>query len=222
MGELRLPGLATGIDTSALIQQLMMIESRRLATYQVKKADYQEQNTALSDLQSRVSALKTAVSVLSDADDLEIFKTSSSDTDILTASASSDANPGSHSIEINQLATTDTWIQDTSTFSYETDYVLTDDGNGVFIYSYNHQERAITAVKNVTTLEDMVGLINNDADNPGVTASLLYQGGKYHLMLSGQETGQDYQISVNTSTTEVWASSTEGGSFTESTCLRDH
>ena len=92
MGELRLPGLATGIDTSALIQQLMMIESRRLATYQVKKADYQEQNTALSDLQSKVSALKTAVSALSDANDLEIFKTSSSTTTSSVTSLILDSN----------------------------------------------------------------------------------------------------------------------------------
>jgi flagellar capping protein FliD len=49
-----------------------------------------------------------------------------------------------------------------------------------------------------------VGLINNDEENPGVTASLLYQGGKYHLMLSGQNTGGDYRISVNASSTEVW------------------
>jgi len=65
------------------------------------------------------------------------------------------------------------------------------------------------------TLEDLVGLINNDEENPGVTASLLYQGDKYHLMLSGQRTGEDNQISLNASSTEVWASSTVGGSFTD-------
>ena len=50
----------------------------------------------------------------------------------------------------------------------------------------------------------MVGLINNDEENPGVTASLLYQGGKYHLMLSGQRTGGDNLISINASSTETW------------------
>ncbi|MHC4122094.1 MAG: flagellar filament capping protein FliD, partial [Planctomycetota bacterium] len=204
MGELRFPGLATGIDTAALIKQLMIINSRRLATYQVQKTDYEAQTTALDELRAKVSALESSASALADADDLDIFKTSSSDTDILTASASSTASPGSHSIEINQLATTETWIQDTSAFNYKTDYVLTDDSDGVFIYSYNNVERTITAVKNETTLEDFVNLINNDEGNPGVTASLLYQGGKYHLMLSGQETGEDYQISINDKSTEVW------------------
>lgn len=204
MGELRFPGLVTGIDTAALIKQLMIINSRRLATYQVQKTDYEEQNTALDELRSKISALESSASALADADDMEIFSTSSSDTNILTLTASSESNPGSHSIEVNQLATTETWIQDTSIFNYETDYVLTDDSDGVFIYSYNNKERTITAVKNETTLKDFVNLINNDEDNPGVTASLLHQDGKYHLMLSGQETGEDYHISINASSTEVW------------------
>ena len=205
MANLRLPGLMSGIDTAALVKQLMIVNSRRLATYQVKKLNYEKQATALDELRAKVRALDTAVGSLSDSDDLETYNTSSSDTDILTVGASSDANPGSHSIEINQLATADTWIHNNSSFDFETDYVWTDEAdNGVFIFSYNNKECVINTVRNETTLEDMVNRINNSPDNPGVTASLLYQGGKYHLMLSGQETGEDYQISINSSSTEVW------------------
>jgi flagellar hook-associated protein 2 len=204
MATLTLPGLSSGIDTSVLITQLMTIESRRLATYQVKQKSYDAQITALEGVRTKVSALKSATTALADADNLDIFSTSSSDTDKLTISASSEANPGSHSIEVNQLATTETWIQDTSTFSYKTDYV----GDGEFVYTYNHQSRAITTVEDETTLQDLVNLINNDSNNPGVTASLLYHGGKYHLMLSGREAGEDYQISVDSKYTEVWKSDT--------------
>ena len=205
MADLRLPGLMSGIDTAALVKQLMIVNSRRLATYQVKKLDYEKQASAIDELRAKVKALDTAVGSLSDSGDLETYNTSSSDTDILTVGASSDANPGSHSIEINQLATADTWIHNNSSFDFETDYVWTDEAdNGVFIFSYNNKECVINTVRNETTLEDMVNLINNSPDNPGVTASLLYQGGKYHLMLSGQETGEDCQISINSSSTEVW------------------
>jgi len=200
MGELRLPGLATGIDTATLIEQLMKVNSRRLAEYQIKKIDYQEETTALNELRTKVNSLNTSVTAISNATTMEAFKASSSDGDVLGVSASEDASEGSHSILINQLATTETWIQDSSTFDYETDYV----GGGTFIYSYNNIERQITAVADETTLEDLAGLINNDEENPGVTASLLKQGGKYHLMLSGQRTGHDYGISVNASSTEIW------------------
>jgi flagellar hook-associated protein 2 len=215
MGTIQLPGLASGIDTSTIIQQLMTANSKKLAAYQTKKAAYDKQSTALDDLRAKVSALQAAVSPLSDSANLEIFNTTSSDTDKLTVSASSAANTGSHSIEIHQLATAETWIQDTSNFKYDTDYV----GPGTFIYSYNHQERAITTVANQTTLNDLVGLINHDEANPGVTASLLYQGGKYHLMLNGQQTGEDYQITVNASNTEVWKASSALMHQTESAGL---
>lgn len=211
MGELRLPGLATGIDTAALIEQIMAVKSRRLAQYQVQKIEYEEKTTALNDLRSKVTSLNSAVTAISTARTLEAYKATTSDSDVLGVSSTSDASQGSHSIIINQLATTETWIQGTSTFDYKTDYV----GGGTFIYSYNHTERQITAVENETTLEDFVNLINNDEENPGVTASLLYQGGKYHLMLSGQATGADNQITINSNSTQVWASSTAGGSFTD-------
>ncbi|MHC4075860.1 MAG: flagellar filament capping protein FliD [Planctomycetota bacterium] len=200
MGELRFPGLVTGIDTAALIKQLMIINSRRLATYQVQKTEYEAQNTALDGLRTKISALESAASALSDADDLDIMNATTSNSSVLSLSASSDAAEGSHSILINQLATTETWIQDTSSFDYETDYV----GAGTFIYSYNYQQIEIPTVADETTLEDLVGLINEDEENPGVSASLLYQGDKYHLMLSGQETGIDYQISIDSTYTEVW------------------
>jgi flagellar hook-associated protein 2 len=54
-----------------------------------------------------------------------------------------------------------------------------------------------------TTLEELVDMINNDANNPGVTASTLYYDDKYHLVLNGNDAGGDYEISVNTSNTEI-------------------
>ncbi len=200
MSTIQLSGLNTGIDTQKIINQLMNVKSQRLATYQVKQKDYENISGALTELRSQINSLKSAVTSISDADNLISFNTSSGDTDKLTISASSDANSGSHSVEIGQLATTDTWIQDNSTFEYKTDYV----GGGQFMYSYNHQEITVTTEADETTIQDMINLINNDENNPGIVASLLYRDGYYHLMLSGQDMGGDYQITVNTSNTEVW------------------
>ncbi|MCD4831072.1 MAG: flagellar filament capping protein FliD [Anaerohalosphaeraceae bacterium] len=200
MGSLRLPGISTGIDTATLIQQLMAVNSRRLATYQVSQKNSESQLSALDELKAKITGLLSASSALADTDDMNIFTVNSSDIDALTLNADASANSGSHSVDVNQLATTETWIQDSTSFNYTTDYV----GGGTFIYSYNNQERTIISVDGETTLQDFVNLINNDEENPGITASLLNQGGKYHLMLSGQETGQDFQISINSESTEVW------------------
>lgn len=209
MSTFQLPGLATGIDTAKLVQQLMIIESRRLARYQVARKDYDVVTRAFDLLRKKIGSLKTAAGKISDSDKLNYFNTSSSDTSVLTASASAQAKEGSHSVIVSQLATGETWIQDTSTFDFKTSYV----GKGTFIYSYNYKETGVPTTGE-TTLEDLVGLINNDQNNPGVTASLLYHGGKYHLMLTGRQTGTDYHISINSSTTEVLESTTAGGAFT--------
>lgn len=204
MADVQMSGIATGIDTSTIVQQLVTVEGRKMAALQVQQIELEAQQAALSSLETDVSSLVSAAAGLSDADNLVTFKVNSADTDKVTLTASEDANPGTHSIEVDQLAAGETWIQDVSTFDYKTDYV----GAGNFIYSYNHQEVTITTEADETTLQDLVNLINNGQSNPGVTASLLYQGGKYHLMLSGQETGEDYRISINATSTEVWMADT--------------
>jgi flagellar capping protein FliD len=198
MSTLQFPGLFTGIDTAKIIEQLMAVERRTLNMYQGRKSLWEERKDALGDLESKLDALRSTVSDLSDASELRAFTTSSSDSDILTADASYSAFEGNHTVVINQLASAERWVH-TEGFEYVEDYV----GDGTFIYSYNHEEVTITTT-DTTTLEDLVGLINNDADNPGITASLLHYNDSYHLVLNGNEAGTDYKIFVNDSSTEVW------------------
>jgi flagellar capping protein FliD len=198
MSTIQFPGISTGIDTSEIIKQLMAVESRTLEMYEERKSVWEERKDALSDLESKLDALRSTTSDLSDAGELRAFTTSSSDSDILTADASYSAFEGNHTVVINQLASAERWVH-TEGFEYVEDYV----GDGTFIYSYNHEEVTITTT-DTTTLEDLVGLINNDADNPGITASLLHYNDSYHLVLNGNEAGTDYKIFVNDSSTEVW------------------
>ena len=198
MSVLQLPGLLTGIDTSSLIAQLMTIEQRTLNIYEERKSTWDERKDALSTLETKLSSFRSSVRALSDADELRAFSSSSSDSDKITAEATSNAFEGNHTVVINQLATAERWVH-TAGIEYTEDYV----GAGTFIYSYNHLETTITTTA-TTTLEDLVGLINNDANNPGVTASLLYYNDSYHLVLNGNDAGTDYAISVNASSTEVW------------------
>ncbi|MFQ6034254.1 MAG: flagellar filament capping protein FliD [Sedimentisphaerales bacterium] len=200
MSSLRLPGLLTGIDTTTLIAQMMAIERRTLNMYEQRKSLWEERKDALSTLETKLATLRSTLRALSDAHELRAFTTASSDSDILTAEASYNAFEGNHSIVINQLATAERWVH-TNGKEYPEDYV----GAGTFIYSYNHKETVITTTA-TTTLEDLVGLINNDANNPGVTANLLYYNDAYHLVLSGNDAGTDYKISINASNTEVWQS----------------
>lgn len=72
-----------------------------------------------------------------------------------------------------------------------------------------------------TTLEGLVDLINGDAGNPGVTASVLNDGSggstAFHLVLTGGTTGYDHFISVDSGTTLNGTSSVDfrSSTFTE-------
>jgi flagellar capping protein FliD len=219
VSTVRLPGLLSGIDTNSLISQLMDVERQSLNVYQDRKNTWDERKDALSTLESKLSNLKSSISALSDASELRSFSTTSSDTDKVTAEASSDSFEGNHTVVVNQLATAERWVHSAG-IEYPDDYV----GAGTFIYSYNHQEATITTTE-TTTLEELVGLINNDANNPGVTASLLYYNNGYHLVLNGNDAGTDYAISINPSSTEVWQADSlvtaDGDNATLSTKITD-
>jgi len=198
MANLGLPGLFTGIDTSTLIAQLMALERRTINVYQERKDLWAERKNALGSLETSLTTLRTTFRALSDADALRAFSTSSSNSDKVTAEASHNTFEGNHTVIINQLANAERWVQ-TDGLEYVEDYV----GAGTFIYSYNHKETSITTTA-TTTLEELVGLINNNPNNPGVTASLLRYNDAYHLVLNGNDAGTDYKIFVNASSTEVW------------------
>ncbi len=159
MANISLSGLSTGIDTSSIIQQLMKVESQRLTKYQSKLSKFQEKQTAITDLQSKLSAFKSTIYNISDTSKMKAFNTTTSDSDVVTAEATSSASEGNHSIKIKQLATSERWVH--SGFRYATSYV----GEGNFIYSYNNSERVIQTT-DTTTLQDLVKLINNDPRIP--------------------------------------------------------
>ncbi len=215
MAGIQLGGLFTGIDTKTLIQQLIAAEQGRVNRYKLQQKTWSDRGTALNDLQTKLSALRSAVGALSNADDLKAFTMGSSDTDLLTAEASNSAFEGNHTIVIHQLANAERWVH-TAGKEFAEDLV----GAGTFIYSYNHQETVLTTTAE-TTLNDLVGLINNDANNPGVTANILYYNDAYHLMLNGKDAGSDYAISINASNTEVCEATSAWQKGTENAVLAD-
>ena len=197
MAGIQLGGLFTGIDTKTLIAQLIAAEQGRVNRYKARQQIWSNRETALTDLETKLNALKNSVAALDNADELKAFSVASSEEDLLTAEASNSAFEGNHTIEIHQLANAERWAHIAGK-EYAEDLV----GAGTFIYSYHHQETVITTTAD-TTLNDLVGLINNDANNPGVTANVLYYNNAYHLMLNGKDAGSDYAITINASNTEV-------------------
>ena len=119
----------------------------------------------------------------------------SSNTSVLAAWANAGASPGTHEIEVNQLAAAGRQAQTSGLASADTTV-----GAGTFEYQYDGVTRSL-ATDGTTTLTQLASLINDDTQNPGLTASVLDYGGQYHLVLDGQETGSTHDITITDGTT---------------------
>jgi flagellar hook-associated protein 2 len=191
MASSQVTGLASGISWDQTIQALMQIESQPMVLLEQRKAAQENKLSAWQAINTKLLALKTAMEGMSTLDQVLTKAASSTDQDILTASADSSAATGSYSVLVNQLALGDKVIHDGFVDANTTAVTSTD---GTFQYTYGTGTDAEHITLNVaagSTLADLAQIINNDVNNPGVTATILNDGGTtnaYHLVLSG-ETG---------------------------------
>jgi len=194
MASIALPGLQTGIDTEAIVQQLVAAAGIGLTRLETRQARWQEKHDAFGTLETRLETLQTTLDDLRHRADLQAYTAASNDTERLTVEAGASASEGAHDVTINQLAAAERQVHDGVA---DLDTLV---GEGVFAYTYNGETRTVQTTDE-TTLEDLRDLINNDAGNPGATASILeYDAGGdqvYHLVLSGNDTGAEYTISID-------------------------
>lgn len=186
MSGISFTGLGSGIDFDEIINRLLTIERTKMRRLESRKEEYESQNKAIGRIETALSDLLTAVENISDKSTLLEHSVSSTDTDILTATAAAEATDTSYSIVVNQLASAEREVHD----GVATKETLV--GAGTFSYTYAGTTVSVETTAE-TTLEDLVDTINNDGSNPGVTASLLeYDAGGgqvFHMVLAGDDTG---------------------------------
>jgi len=205
LSGISLAGINSGIDSDLIVQQMMAAASRPLYRLHARKAEWNAKNTALEQIESLLNSLKSHAASMDTIAELRKTTAKSSDTDIVTATASSTAIEGSHTVTVNQLARAEREVQTTGVATLETViYIESDD---TFTYTYNGTQRSVT-IQEEHTLEDLVETINSDDSNAGITASILQYDGAYRLVLAGNDTGEAATITVDTSPTSI-------GGFTE-------
>jgi flagellar hook-associated protein 2 len=102
---MRIGGLVAGIDTSELVQQLMAIERRPVLAMQVRQDTIKTKTDAWRDVATRLSSLRSKAAALKSAAAINIKTATSSDSSILTATASAGAINGVYRIWIDRVAT---------------------------------------------------------------------------------------------------------------------
>ncbi len=184
-------GVGSGLDIENIVTQLMSLERRPLVKLQHKEAEAKAQISDFGALKSAVSAFKDAMVKLSTADKFQIFKSTSSDSAVLTATTTSQAAGGSYKVDVQRLAQHhkmgSTAIAPAATFGGAVGDSLTLTVNGA------------SSTIDLSTAKDLAGVrdaINNAADNPGVTATIVNDGTNEHLILTANDSGYKQRIQL--------------------------
>jgi flagellar hook-associated protein 2 len=191
MSAVSFTGLATGLDTSSIVAQLIELKRRPVYRLESRREDFQSQLTALSTLKTKLLALQEAAAKLDTLGEFNALKSTSSHEDILTASAGNKAAPGVYDILVESLATA---RRDVSQGYNSADDVV---GGGTIWFTVG--EAAIPlAVPEGTTLAEFKDLINGSVE--GVSASIINDGSgtaAHHLVLRSDSEGTAGDFTVN-------------------------
>jgi len=103
-------GLFSGLDTQSLIQQLLQIEARPRAIMQRRVAELQGVQAGFLDLNSRLNNLETAAGAFRTDDIFESKRATSSNENVLSATAGPSAQPGSFTFLVDRLVTTQQFL----------------------------------------------------------------------------------------------------------------
>ncbi|NNJ92430.1 MAG: flagellar filament capping protein FliD [Gammaproteobacteria bacterium] len=181
-------GVGSGLDINGIVSQLMALERQPINKLESNIRGYESQLSAYGKISSALSSFETAMEGLGSLDKFKVYSAISSDEDVLSASTTSEAAKGTYDIEISRLAQRHKMASDESadTATFTGDLTVTIGADSLTINPAGK------------TLEEIRDLINNDTDNPGVTASIInVDTGQQRLVLTSEEEGFDNRLQLS-------------------------
>src|SRR4051812_48917945 len=101
---LQVGGLATGLDTTSIINGLISIEQQRVTREETKKADIELKLSTFNDLKTKLSDFYTQAKEMDKSTVFNVFKSSSSDTTVATITGEDNASVGNYDVKVMGLA----------------------------------------------------------------------------------------------------------------------
>ncbi len=195
---MRISGLASGMDTDQMVDQLMQAEKQPLVKLQQdqqrlewKRDDYREMNRTLADLDSTVS------NGVGKGSTFRTTEVQSSDESVVEASASTSKNEVTNAIEVDRLATTEQWIGEKPTDA-ELNASKEEIENNIYEVNLDvkspandEQKEVAFSIEEDDTYEDVISKLNDEIDN----VTVLENDGQ--VAMSMNDTGSDATITLN-------------------------
>ena len=189
-------GIGSGMDIDAMVGALVSAEKAP------KEAQLNRLESATTTKISALGTLRTALSsfqtALKDLNDIKLFENrsaKSSNTDLLTATASKTAQSGTYSVKVEQLATG----SKTATAALASDFKTT--ASGTLTVKVGSGEGIEVAIGADASLEGVKNALNAALKDSGVSANLLTDPstGKTRLVMSSSTTGAGEDVSISAS-----------------------
>jgi len=198
-------GLGSGLDINGLITQLMNVEKQPLTALDTKEASYQAKLSAYGTLKSAISSLQSSVNALK-ADTLYTKNAAtSSDTTVLSGTATAAARVGSYSVDVQALASAQSLTSavftstsaNLSAINGKLSFQIGTYSGGSFTANEGTSPVSIdiTATNSsLTTIRDQI-----NAANAGVRASIVSvnsAGTEYKLAITSLKTGASGSLKI--------------------------
>lgn len=193
MAGISSPGLTSGLDVNGLVTQLMQAERANLTPRVTRQQTaVATEISALGQFKGALSAFQLALDGLRTADKFATRSAKSSDTDVITASATSAAAPSRYDIEVEHLAT----AQQLSSKPGFTDGPEAVVGTGTLTIGIGSTSVSIVIDSAHQTLAGIRSAINAQSGDKGVRATIVTGSDGAHLVLSSTKTGAANVIKV--------------------------
>jgi flagellar hook-associated protein 2 len=187
-GNLALSGLASGVDTASIVEQLMAIDRKGTTRISYRQSGVTGMQNSLKAIAGKLTALKNAANALSaDGTWKQSQSVSSSDPARVAVALTGGAGIGGHTIQVSRLAS-----------AMQRGFAFPGGSAGTISIAYNTgtpQTLAID-VTATSTLQDVANAINANTAGPVAAAIVKAAGGEDRLVLSARKTGSDSDFTV--------------------------
>jgi len=192
--DITFSGLASGLDTAAIIDALVRAERVPIDILESRKSEAQSKIELIGTFEGHVKALKAAAEELATPADFFDYSTTISESGIASVSATGDAAAGSHTIDVQQLAASHR-VAFAGVADPDADLASAD--GQTLSFDYDGTNYSISVNQANSSLNEIAAAINGQT-NGEVTATVVNSGTaaapNHQLVLSGQDTGDAFQI----------------------------
>lgn len=193
------PGIGSGLDINSLVSQLVAAEGdAKTALLAVRRTDVEAEISAFGSLKSALASLQATTATLKSGATFEVRSASSTDETIFTASAETNAVPGTFDIVVSALAeahkvASQGYVNSSATIGKGTLTISV--GNIPFNIVITDQDSSVIGIRDA---------INDAANNTGVSATLINVddgsgGTTTKLVLTSNKTGTANALRVTVS-----------------------